>query len=220
MFEHAHLNEKSYRDVIDGFGGDEAALFTAFLRPVIQRFCRQNSRPVPSDQIIDEYGTILWNTCLKHDVVLPLRKGEKGTPSALDPDDVAELISEILDQMHYPEVRMDLALLSNQLVRAILLPEFKSCRLSYCEKNEAGLCERQNLKHSKKRVSGAHCVDCPLFVLTRPDKHPKVLRSQWADEGVTELETNMAVFLPEDYRQLRYFLHLQRRKHHAMWDGD
>ena len=161
--------------------------------------------------MVEEYCQVLWSICEDFGVPKPLKKGEQGKRKDLDPDDHSELLTQVLDQMDHPHARMELAILSNQFLKAILQPEFTSCCLSYGKKNEHGICERQNLTHCKRRISGAHCVDCPLFVYTPPTRHPKVLKAQWDKESREELEANLSVFLPEDYRRLIYFFHLHRR---------
>lgn len=210
MFDPKNLTKDAYEGFLAQYGGDNALAFAALLRPIVERFCRQTSRsPIPVD-VINGFAYLLWQVSSEYGFPEPL-DDDSGEGFPMDLDEVAELMAQILDLIDTTEYRLEIAILSNQLLKAVLQPEFKRCRLSYCRPNQQGFCERQSLAHCRQRVSGAHCVDCPLFILTPPDKHPKILRMQWAKDKVAELESNIEVFLPNDFRQLRFFLHLHRR---------
>ena len=210
-FDPEHLDAGAYGQFLQKFGQDEKRAFVALARPIIERFFLQTGRPPINPKVLDAYLHVLWQVCIGWGMPKALPEGEKGSPKDLGPDEIAELMTRILDELDYPEVRFDLAVLSKQFLKSVLQPEFVRCRLSYAKPNETGICERQDLRHCSSRISGSHCVDCPLFILTNPVKHPKILASQWNKSRKAELEENLTVFLPEDFRQMKYFLWLQRR---------
>lgn len=211
MFEHGRIDQDAYTKALARYGNNERAVFTVLSIPVIKRFCKQTSRPEFPDKIIQEFCAVLWSVTIATGFPLPQEETGQNAPVDVDADIHSDRLASVLDQLDYPEYRMELAILANQFLKTLLQPEFRSCRLSYCKTNEAGVCERQSLARCKKRISGAHCVDCPLFIVTNPAKHPKVLKAQWAKEKRDELDEQMDVFLPEDFRQLKFFLHLHRR---------
>ena len=98
-----------------------------------------------------------------------------------------------------------------QLVKACFYPEFTVCRDSFRELTKDGGCRRQELDRVRGRVSGAHCVDCPHWVGLTPEAHEKFLTSAWRAEGAGEWAGNRGVFLPEDFRTLRRWLHARMR---------
>jgi hypothetical protein len=97
-----------------------------------------------------------------------------------------------------------------QLVKACFYPEFTVCRDSFREVAKDGSCRRQELARVRQRVSGTHCVDCPHWVALTPAGHGELLQREWRSEpGI--LEDNCGVFLPEDFRELRRWLHARAR---------
>lgn len=211
QLEHGNLTSEAYQAFLAQYNGDDCLAFASLVRPIVDRFCRQTGRPLIQPDVILNFAYLLWQVSGQYGFPEPLddQAGDEGFP--MDLDEVAELMAQILDVIDTVEYRLEIAILSNQFLKAILQPEFKRCRLSYCRPNSQGLCERQSLAHVRQRISGAHCSDCPLFILTKPAVHPKVLKAQWEKAKVPELEANLGAFLPEDFRQLKYFLHLHRR---------
>ena len=104
-----------------------------------------------------------------------------------------------------------LAAAVKQLVKACLYPEFTVCRESYREAAGDGGCKRQELARVRGRVSGTHCVDCPHWVALPPQQHGAMLARAWRVGGAEALAENRGVFLPEDFRALRRWLHAQAR---------
>lgn len=211
ILEPEHLDADAYGQFLQIYGQDEKRAFVALARPIIERFFSQTGRPPIGAKVLNAYLHVLWQVCTGWGMPKALPDGEEGAPKDLGPDEIAELMTRILDELNYPEVRFDLAVLSKQFLRAVLQPEFVRCRLSYAKPDETGVCNRQDLRHCSSRISGSHCVDCPLFILTHPNKHPRILGAQWNKAKKAELEENLGVFLPSDFRQLKYFLFLQRR---------
>ena len=96
---------------------------------------------------------------------------------------------------------------ARQLVKACFYPEFKTCRDSFREVSPDGTCRRQELARARVRVSGSHCVDCPHWVALTPDQHVRFLTRAWQPGRAAEFTAHRDVFLPEDFRALRRFLH-------------
>jgi hypothetical protein len=95
---------------------------------------------------------------------------------------------------------------ARQLVKACFYPEFKVCRDSFREVTRDGVCRRQQLERVRSRISGTHCVDCPHWIALPPEGHQDYLRSEW--HGSPEMfDAHRSVFLPEDFRALRRWLH-------------
>lgn len=210
-FTAENLDAEAYGQFLQEFGQDEKRAFVALARPIVERFFHQTGRPVVDPRILQAYLNVLWKTCTEWGMPKALPEGEEGARRDLGSDEISELMTRILDELDYPEVRFDLAVLSKQFLRSVLQPEFVRCCSAYAKAGPSGICERQELRRCASRISGCHCVDCPLFILTRPDKHPRILNASWNKSRKDELEANMTVFLPEDFRQLKYFLWLQRR---------
>ncbi len=208
MFTQDKLSQNDYASFLSKHDNSPASGFIELAKNIIDRVCEQNNKMYFDPEILEKFAKIVWDTCIEYGLPNPVPKDQKEKPNPIDPEELTELMVKILDKMEDPEERIELAVLGIQLIKSLVQPEFPKCRLSYCKNNDAGVCERQNLQHSKQRISGAHCVDCPLFVLTKPAKHPKVLISQWDKSKQDELKDNIDVFLPADFRQLRYFLHL------------
>lgn len=211
MFEHANLTAEAYQGFLEEHNEDEAAAFASLVTPIVERFCTKNELPPIDSDLVDEFSAALWAIAQEEGISRPLSKKEKGEPVSLEPEVKAELITELLDRIETSEARFALAHMGKYFFSTMLQPEFADCRLNYCTANEEGEYRRQNLDYCKKRISGSHCVDCPLFIQTEPENHPQILQLQWKAIDDSELHENLDVFLPEDFRQFRYFMHLYRR---------
>jgi hypothetical protein len=98
-----------------------------------------------------------------------------------------------------------------QLIKTCFYPEFTACRDSFREAAKDGGCRRQELERVRGRLSGTHCVDCPHWVALTPEAHGEFLAREWRVGGVSAWERDRSVFLPEDFRALRQWLHAQAR---------
>lgn len=213
MFEHTNLTKEAYLSFLEEHGGEEceAVAFAALVKPIAERFCNQNNLPPLEEYTLDEFSQALWDIAQETGMAAALPKGEKGEPKCLEPDEQTELMTEILDRVDTEEGQFEIAHMGKYFLAAMVQPEFSNCRLSYCKANEEGKYPRQDLAYCKKRISGSHCVDCPLFIQTEPENHPQILQMQWKAMDDSDLHDNLGVFIPEDFRQFRYFLHLYRR---------
>ena len=103
-----------------------------------------------------------------------------------------------------------LAEAARHLVKACFYPEFKVCRDSFREVTADGSCRRQELERVRGRVSGTHCVDCPHWVALEPEAHSEFLAREWRAQPALLME-HRDIFLPEDFRALRRWLHAAAR---------
>lgn len=189
---------------------DEAAAheFAAKITPVVQRFFAQNGRVPPAGTACVALGRRLWMLVEARGLPPPLAPGDAGVPGGMSDEEVSPLVAQVLESAGDE-------LLTNvvkQLVKACFYPEFTVCRDSFREPTRDGGCRRQELTRVRGRVSGAHCVDCPHFVGLDPAEHAAFLAREWRVGGPEALAAHRDIFLPEDFRALRRWLHAQARK--------
>lgn len=89
-----------------------------------------------------------------------------------------------------------------QVLKSCFQPSPDVCRNSFREVDSMGRSRRQEHAYDLKRVSGAHCVDCPYWTEKTEGEHLAWLRGKWY-AGAADLEAGRAVYLPEDFRALR-----------------
>ena len=186
---------------------DEAEnAFSRLVDGVLARFFAQNARLPPSDAERAAFGARLWALVAERGLPKPLAKHERGEPGEMSDEECAPLMARVLGGADDD----CLATAARQLVKACFYPEFKTCRDSWREVTPDGACRRQELARVRRRVSGAHCVDCPHWVAMSPARHGKFLAREWRD-GAAEFAAHRGVFLPEDFRALRRWLHARAR---------
>ena len=148
----------------------------------------------------------MWSLIAERGLPRALTPAEQGEPGELSEEECAPLVARALGGAN----DLLLATAARQLVKACFHPEFKKCRDSFREVSPDGSCRRQDLGRVLRRVSGAHCVDCPHWVALTPVQHEKYLAREWRAGG-KEFAAHQAVFLPEDFRALRCWLHARAR---------
>lgn len=184
---------------------DEASLILA-VETLVQRFFRQNGSSAP-DGLGAAMGRRLFALIGRRGLPAPLPAGEMGAPGSMFDADLAAAVAELLAGSDDP-LLSDLA---KQLVKGCFYPEFRVCRESYRTVTpKDGSCRRQELGRARGRISGAHCVDCPYWVELNAAEHAALLRSAWCGPAQT-FEANRGVFLPEDFRVFRRWLHRRAR---------
>jgi hypothetical protein len=175
---------------------------------VLARLFAQNARAAPVAAESAAFGARLWALVAQRGLPRPLAAHERGDPGGMSDEECAPLVARVLggakDEL--------LATAARQLVKACFYPEFKTCRDSWREVAADGACPRQDLARVRGRVSGAHCVDCPHWVAMSPAQHEKFLAREWR-AGAAEFAAGRGIFLPEDFRALRRWLHAQARRH-------
>jgi hypothetical protein len=180
--------------------------FKSLVAAVLARYCAQNSRPVTPESRL-RVASQLAEMVHERGLPRPLREDELGAPGGMPDQECALLVGRVMAGVNEPELD-DVV---RQLVKACFYPEFKICRDSFRELGRDGACRRQQLDRAIKRVSGAHCVDCPHWVGLSPENHVEYLRREWC--GAPEVfERHRAIFLPEDFRSLRQWLRAASRR--------
>lgn len=184
-----------------------AETFCELIGRVVRRFSGQNGLPAPADAEVAAFGARLWAIVGERGLPEPLAPGETGAPGEMTEAECAPLVARVAPAGTPPL----LAEAARQLVKACFYPEFKTCRDSYCATAHDGTCRRQELARARKRVSGTHCVDCPHWIALGPAEHEQFLGERWRGER-REFAAHRGVFLPEDFRAFRRWLHAQARR--------
>jgi hypothetical protein len=179
--------------------------FQSVVAGVLARFCTQNSYPVPPELRL-RIALQLTQVVNDRGLPRPLREDELGAPGGMPDQECALLVGQVMQGVNAPELE-DVV---RQLIKACFYPEFKVCRDSFREVGRDGVCRRQQLERAIKRVSGAHCVDCPHWVALEPERHAQYLRDEWCDAPEV-FDRHRGIFLPEDFRRLRRWLHAAAR---------
>lgn len=188
-----------------GAAMNETEEFSRLVTVVLARFFAQNGRAVRGDGA--EIGARLWAVVKEQGLPRALRAGECGAPGGMSEEACAPLVARVLAG----ETDELLASAVKQLVKTCLYPEFTVCRDSYREPTKEGGCKRQEPERVRGRVSGTHCVDCPHWVALTAERHGEFLARAWRVGGAEALAENRGIFLPEDFRALRQWLHARAR---------
>lgn len=181
--------------------------FETQVTALLRRYCQQNGVALPSDGELAGISTRLWTLLSARGLPPPLADGELGCPGEMSAGEVSPLVAMVFAAV---STRMEFTDLIRQLVKTCLHPEFAVCRDSYREVGAGGTCRRQQFAKAVTRVSGSHCVDCPYWTTLTPSEHALRLAEAWKGE-VAEFTENRGVFLPEDFRAFRAWLHAARR---------
>ncbi len=182
-------------------------VFVERVDAVLRRFFAQNGEPMPDATAIRGVGTRLWALVRQRGLPRPLAAHERGEPGGITDEEWAPLVGSVVDTAAPPL----LVEAVRQLVKACLYPEFKTCRDSFREVRPDGTCRRQELPRALRRVSGTHCVDCPHWVALEAAHHERFLARSWR-AGPAPFLAHRDVFLPEDFRALRQWLHAAARR--------
>lgn len=183
------------------------AEFVRLVEAVLTRFLAQNAVAVIAPDRAQAVGRRLWTTVAEYGWPRALAAGECGSPGGMSEAVCGPLVARAMGA----ETDALLEVAVKQLVKTCLYPEFTVCRDSYREPTNDGGCKRQELARVRTRVSGTHCVDCPYWVTLDPGPHAELLASAWHVGDVGAFAQNRSVFLPEDFRALRRWLHARAR---------
>jgi hypothetical protein len=184
-------------------------IFAQHVRAILDRFLRQNGNsPLPPAEIAG-IAQRLWALIEERGLPPPLAIADRGTPGEMSDEQIAAYLERVVQPTPLAW-RESVSGPVRQLIKACFYPEFKTCRDSFREVSPDGSCRRQELARTRLRISGAHCVDCPHWVALAPEQHAKFLARQWRS-GAAEFIAHQNIFLPEDFRGLRRFLHQRLR---------
>jgi hypothetical protein len=183
------------------------AEFQRLVGLLIARFYTQNSRPLLPETTVARFAAQLAQLIAQRGLPRALSAEECGAPGGMPEQECAVLVAQVMAELEDPL----LAEVARQLVKACFYPEFKVCRDSFREVGRDGACRRQQVERVRGRISGTHCVDCPHWVALAPAAHWDYLRNEWRGDAAT-LEQSRAIFLPEDFRALRLWLHRAARR--------
>jgi hypothetical protein len=175
--------------------------FGAQFAAIVRRLYAQNTVPAPGDATLNATGERLWAIATERGLPPPLAAHERGEPGGMTEEECSPLVARALAGAADPL----LAEAVRQVIKACLYPEFKTCRDSFREVGADGRCKRQEFDRVRRRVSGAHCVDCPYWVTLTPEQHERFLAENWR-AGAAEFAADRRVFLPEDFRALRQWV--------------
>lgn len=184
--------------------------FRGLVEEILRRFCVQNGRELPEPAMVRALADRLGQVVEERGLPTPLPLNETGTPGELSEEDCAPLVARVLGSASEGD-RIFFANPVRQLIKACFHEEFKICRDSFREPSPDGICRRQQLARSRQRVSGAHCIDCPYWVTLNPGQHALFLEKEWRPAGHAEFILHRPIFLPEDFRRLRRYLHTAAR---------
>jgi len=182
------------------------AKFTGLVEEILRRFCGQNGWALPAAERLSSYGERLWGLLAERGLPRPLVADELGAPGELAEETCAPLVARVLGDTAGEE-RDFFAIPVRQLVKACFHEEFKVCRDSFRAASPDGICRRQQVDRARLRVSGTHCIDCPYWVSLSSENHREFLAKEWQLGGRETLKSHEGIFLPEDFRRLRRYLH-------------
>ncbi len=202
----------TYRRMLAIYGGDMAEAFALAVQKILRRHFAQNDATVPPDPALLAFARGLWEIAVRHGLPAPLKGADQGAPADLPDTEADRLAAPAVSAFPIQDARPLLAAAARELLRGVVQPEFKKCRMSYKEPAPgAASCERQDLAVARGRPSGAHCADCPYWNQLTAEKNEKLLLKEWEPARAAELAGHLGVFLPEDFRSLRKLLHVHAR---------
>ena len=185
--------------------------FERIVRSVLMRLFAQHGRAA-SPAALARVAAQLRALIAERGLPRPLGPGEIGAPGGMSEEACAALIARVLAGLDAGASSDPLlADAARQLVKACFYPDFKVCRDSFREISRDGTCRRQQLDRVRGRISGSHCVDCPHWVALGADEHAEFLARAWRGDAA-QLAAHEGIFLPEDFRALRRWLHAAARE--------
>jgi hypothetical protein len=175
----------------------ESEELRGLIAAVLNRFLAQNAEKVPPAEVATVAGQ-LAAVLEERASSAALQPEATGTPNAIADSAIAAVLARVLSGTTHT----GLADPARQLVKSCLYPELAVCRDSFREVASDGSCRRQDESRARRRISGAHCVDCPYWQRYSPAEHAEFLAAHWRT-GRAEFNRCAAIFLPGDFRALR-----------------
>jgi hypothetical protein len=181
--------------------------FVSLVVAILRRFAAENEIGAPDDAVLQGIAERLERRIRERGLPAPLCEPDRGRPGSLPEAELAPLVQSVVADVAEP-VLIEAA---KQLIKACFYPEFRDCRNSYRERSGDGACRRQELSRVRRRISGTHCVDCPLWIEHTPEAHAELLAAAWWT-GSEAFRADASVYLPEDFRALRRWLQREARQ--------
>jgi hypothetical protein len=181
--------------------------FARHIEVIVTRYLGQHDRSPPEPAELQRIAQRLWSLILQRGLPPPLLQGDAGTAGGIPEAECTRLLRQVMDGADDP-LLIDVL---RQIIKACFHPEFTVCRDSYRAVSADGECRRQQSQRARNRVSGAHCVDCPYWVALDRSGHEALLRAAWRGDA-SVFDTNVEIFLPEDFRAFRKWLHTRVRQ--------
>ena len=185
----------------------ETEQFESLVVQIVARYFAQNGRLSPSAAELRAFAARLGALVAERGLPRALAPDECGAPGSMAESECAPLAARVLDGAGDAL----LAEVARQLIKACFYPEFRVCRDSFREATREGACRRQELARVRGRVSGTHCVDCPHWVALPPAAHAAYVAREWR-AGPEVFAEHREIYLPEDFRALRQWLHAAARR--------
>jgi hypothetical protein len=173
---------------------------------IVTRYFDQNARAVPAAQVT-RAARQLQALVAERGLPRALGEDERGVPGGMSESECALLVARVTAGTDDPL----LAEAARQLVKSCFYPEFKDCRDSFRAVAADGSCRRQELERVRGRLSGTHCIDCPHWVALAVEAHRALLGREWRGDA-RALDEYREIFLPEDFRRWRMWLHGATRR--------
>jgi len=173
---------------------------------IVTRYFDQNDRAMPVAQVA-RVARQLQALVAERRLPRPLGEGERGIAGGMSESECAPLVARVTAGTGDPL----LAEAARQLVKSCFYPEFKECRDSFRAVGADGVCRRQDLERVRGRMSGSFCIDCPHWVALDAKAHRALLGREWRGEPRV-LAEHREIFLPEDFRRWRNWLHAAARR--------
>lgn len=183
--------------------------FERIVTAVVTRFCAQQPQAATATEL-PRFSRQLRQLVAERGLPRPLGPDECGAPGGMADAECAPLVARVMAGLADPL----LAEVARQLVKACFYPEFKVCRDSFRDVGRDGVCRRQQLERARQRISGVHCVDCPHWVALAPGEHEAYVAGEWRGDPAAFV-SHRDIFLPEDFRLLRRWLHAAARQGRA-----
>jgi len=211
MMIDAQASEHAYRAGLAAHAGEARRWFESLVAVCLRRFLQQESGALPSAETVAAFSRHLWNSASAVGWPSPLAEGTTCGPEERSWDGIEAQVSAIAACGSDETERARLLPVARQLLKTCIYGEFTECRNSYRSPVAEDRCRRQDPSIARTRISGTPCVDCPYYVTLTQGEHATLLEASWARGNPVPYTREPALFLPEDFRELRRFLWLQAR---------
>jgi len=210
----AQASEHAYRTGLAVHAGEARRWFESLVAVCLRRFLLQEGGEIPAPETVADFGRRLWVAASAVGWPSPLVAGSTCGPEERSWDGLEAHVSAIAASGNDETERARLLPVARQLLKTCIYGEFTDCRNSFRQIAADNRCRRQDPAIARARISGTPCVDCPYYVTLAQEEHARLLEASWATGNPVPYAREPALFLPEDFRELRRFLWMQARFGH------